>query len=79
MKPSSPKSGARFDRCEGVCWEEQAMTSAAFKYLDEAAIEKLEMRTSPYEWGYIDNAIPSKFKEEILASFKKRVGSGVRL
>ena len=40
-------------------------SSAAFKYLDEAAIEKLEMRASPYEWGYIDDAIPSQFKEEI--------------
>jgi SM-20-related protein len=42
-------------------------SSAAFKYLDEAAIDKLEMRASPYEWGYIDNAIPLGFKDEILS------------
>ena len=49
--------------------KEQDMRKASvpFKYLDEAAIEKLEMHTSPYEWGYIDNAIPQGNKDEILA------------
>lgn len=47
--------------------QNQETTSAPLQYLDEAAIEKLEMRTNPYEWGYIDNAIPQKFKEEILS------------
>ena len=42
-------------------------SGAEFKYLDEAAIEKLEMRASPYDWGYIDDAIPSQFKEEVLS------------
>jgi SM-20-related protein len=42
-------------------------SSAPFKYLDESAIEKLEMRTSPYDWGYISDAMPQKFKEEVLA------------
>ena len=42
-------------------------SNSAFKYLDDDAIEKLAMRSSPYEWGYIDDAIPQKFKEELLS------------
>ncbi len=38
-----------------------------FHYLDESVIEKLEMHTEPYEWGYIDNLLPQKFKEEIMS------------
>ncbi len=45
------------------------MSSAdpSFQYLDEAAIEKLAIKTTPYEWGFIPDAIPKRFLDEVLA------------
>jgi hypothetical protein len=38
-----------------------------FSYLDEAAITAAALRDSPYEYAFIDQAIPTHFKDAVLA------------
>jgi SM-20-related protein len=38
-----------------------------FKYLDEAAIAASELHTDPYEWSFVDHAVPLTAKAEVLA------------
>ncbi len=38
-----------------------------FNYLDEKAIERLEIKKEPYEWGYIPDAIPNIHLDKVLA------------
>lgn len=40
---------------------------SSFKYLDETAIDKLKIHTEPYEWGYIPDAMPNRFMDEVLS------------
>lgn len=40
---------------------------APFYYLDEAAIERMDIKKQPYEWGYISDAMPPSFKKEVLS------------
>ncbi len=40
---------------------------ASFKYLDEAAIKAMELKTAPYEWAYTASAIPKRFMDQVLA------------
>ena len=44
-----------------------ADVGASFKYLDEAAIGKLTIKTEPYEWGYVPDALPQEVKDEVLS------------
>lgn len=44
------------------------MTNTPFRYIDEATImEKLKINTDPYDWGYIPDAIPNRFLDEVLS------------
>ncbi len=40
---------------------------APFKYLDEAAIARLEIKKEPYEWGHVPDCMPQSLKEKVLA------------
>ncbi|MDR3425577.1 MAG: 2OG-Fe(II) oxygenase [Alphaproteobacteria bacterium] len=42
-------------------------TETPFEYLDVDAIDRLEIKTQPYQWGYISDAIPHKFMDEVLS------------
>ncbi|MBM3556816.1 MAG: 2OG-Fe(II) oxygenase [Alphaproteobacteria bacterium] len=48
----------------------QAASSQAdppFRYLDEAAIAAVEKRTDPYDYAFVDQAMPLSVKDEVLA------------
>ncbi|MDA8231674.1 MAG: 2OG-Fe(II) oxygenase [Magnetospirillum sp.] len=38
-----------------------------FAFLDEAAIAAAELRTDPYDYAFVEHAIPSSFKDDVLA------------
>ncbi len=48
-----------------------ADTVAPFRYLDEAAIAAAELRTDPYDYAYVDQAMPVAAKAEVLADAPK--------
>ncbi|ABQ29149.1 2OG-Fe(II) oxygenase [Acidiphilium cryptum] len=41
-------------------------TSAPFKMLDEAAIAAAALRRDPYDYCFVENAMPQRLKEEVL-------------
>lgn len=44
---------------------------APFRYLDEAAIAAAELRTDPYDYAFVDQAMPPAAKDEVLADAPK--------
>lgn len=44
---------------------------AQFTYLDETAINASVLKTEPYDWTYLPNAIPNRFLDQVLADAPK--------
>ena len=42
-------------------------SGAPFAMLDEAAIAAAELRNDPYDFAFVENALPARLKEEVLA------------
>jgi hypothetical protein len=46
-------------------------SESPFTYLDEAAINAMDLKTAPYEWAYTPAAIPNRFLDQVLADAPK--------
>ena len=42
-----------------------------FALLDEAAISAAELRRDPYDFAFVEHAIPESYKDEVLADAPK--------